>query len=337
MRRLLKAGVHFGHQTRYWSPKMAPYIFGDRNKIHIINLEKTLPMLQQAVTYLGGMAARGGKVLFVGTKRQAGKPLREQALRCGSPYVDHRWLGGMLTNYKTVKNSISRLKELEQRIESEETAGLSKKEALNLERERNKLDKTLSGIKDMDGLPDVLFVIDVEQEYIAVAEANKLGIPVVAVVDTNCSPDGIDHIIPGNDDSAGAIMLYLEAAADSIIAARASAETAVKTGEETEYVEVDETTGKVIDKAEAEVKPAKPAKPAAPAKPSEDKKSAAKPSADKKSADKESADAADSVAKAKVTKKVTKKKATKKKVEKKAAETKVSKKKVVRKRKAAAE
>ena len=345
MRRLLKAGVHFGHQTRYWSPKMAPYIFGDRNKIHIINLEKTLPMLQQAVTYLGGMAARGGKVLFVGTKRQAGKPLREQALRCGSPYVDHRWLGGMLTNYKTVKNSISRLKELEQRIESEETAGLSKKEALNLERERNKLDKTLSGIKDMDGLPDVLFVIDVEQEYIAVAEANKLGIPVVAVVDTNCSPDGIDHIIPGNDDSAGAIMLYLEAAADSIIAARASAETAVKTGEETEYVEVDETTGKVIDKAEAEVKPAKSAKPAAPAKPAADKKSAATPSAakssaDKKSADKESADdadAADSVAKAKVTKKVAKKKATKKKVEKKAAETKVSKKKVVRKRKVATE
>lgn len=266
MRRLLKAGVHFGHQTRYWSPKMAPYIFGDRNKIHIINLEKTLPLFEQALGYLGTMAARGGQILFVGTKRQAGKPLREQAVRCGSPFVDHRWLGGMLTNYKTVKNSIARLKELEQRIATGETAGLSKKEALGVERERNKLDKTLSGIKDMDGLPDALFVIDVEQEYIAVAEANKLGIPVVAVVDTNCSPDGIAHIIPGNDDSAGAIALYLEAAADSIIAARAAAETAAATSEHDEYVEIDDS-GKVIgESALGEVgMPAQPAKPAAPA------------------------------------------------------------------------
>ncbi|MDD9874165.1 MAG: 30S ribosomal protein S2, partial [Gammaproteobacteria bacterium] len=226
MHQLLKAGVHFGHQTRYWSPKMAPYIFGDRNKIHIINLEKTLPMLRRAVDYLGKVAAQGGQILFVGTKRQAGKPLRQHAIRCRCPFVDHRWLGGMLTNYKTVKNSITRLKDLEQRIEAGATAGLSKKEALNLERERAKLDKTLAGIKDMDGLPDALFVIDVDQEYIAVAEANKLNIPVVAVVDTNCSPDGIDHIIPGNDDSARAILLYLETAADRIIEARAEAEVA---------------------------------------------------------------------------------------------------------------
>ncbi len=247
MRRLLKAGAHFGHQTRYWAPKMAPYIFGDRNKIHIINLEKTLPMLREAMNYLGSVAAQGGKILFVGTKRQAGKPLREHAIRCGSPFVDHRWLGGMLTNYKTVKNSITRLKELEQQLESGATARLSKKETLTLERERIKLDKTLSGIKDMNGLPDALFVIDVEQEYIAVAEANKLGIPVVAVVDTNCSPNGINYIIPGNDDSARAILLYLEAAVDSITEARNSVQTVVVGGDD-EYVEVNES-GEVIGKS----------------------------------------------------------------------------------------
>ena len=246
MRRLLKAGAHFGHQTRYWSPKMAPYIFGDRNKIHIINLEKTLPMLREAMNYLGGVAAQGGTVLFVGTKRQVGRPLREHAIRCGSPYVDHRWLGGMLTNYKTVKNSITRLKDLEQQLTSGSTPRLSKKEALNLERERVKLNRTLSGIKDMDGLPDALFVIDVEQEYIAVAEANKLGIPVTAVVDSNCSPDGVDYVIPGNDDSARAILIYLEAAADSIVEARASAQVVVSSNDE--YVEVDDS-GEVIDKS----------------------------------------------------------------------------------------
>ncbi len=261
MRRLLKAGAHFGHQTRYWAPKMAPYIFGDRNKIHIINLEKTLPMLRQAMNYLGGVAAQGGKILFVGTKRQAGKPLREHAILCGSPYVDHRWLGGMLTNYKTVKNSITRLKDLEQQLESGATARLSKKETLNLERERAKLDKTLSGIKDMNGLPDALFVIDVEQEYIAVAEANKLGIPVVAVVDTNCSPDGIDYVIPGNDDSARAIILYLEAAVDSIAEARASAAVMPAAGGDDEYVEVDDS-GEVIGKSVIKKTRAKSAKAA---------------------------------------------------------------------------
>lgn len=250
MRQLLKAGVHFGHQTRYWSPKMAPYIFGDRNKIHIINLEKTLPMLQEATNYLGATAAQGGKILFVGTKRQAGRKVREQAIRAGCPYVDYRWLGGMLTNFKTVKNSINRLKDLEQQFESGATQRLNKKEALTLEREQAKLNKTLSGIKDMGGLPDVLFIIDVEEEYIAVAEANKLGIPVVAVVDSNCSPDGIDYVIPGNDDSGRAIDLYLNAAADAIIAARvASKPSAIVSGEgDDEYVELD-AAGNVIASA----------------------------------------------------------------------------------------
>jgi len=265
MRQLLKAGVHFGHQTRYWSPKMAPYIFGDRNKIHIINLEKTLPMLQEATNYLGATAAQGGKVLFVGTKRSAGKQVREHAIRAGCPYVDYRWLGGMLTNFKTVKNSINRLKDLEQQIESGATQRLNKKEALTLERERNKLNKTLSGIKDMGGLPSVLFIIDVEEEYIAVAEANKLGIPVVAVVDTNCSLDGIDYVIPGNDDSGRAISLYLTAAADAIIAARTASRPAVPVSGNDEYVELDEE-GNVIATAAAEspVTPA-PEKAAEPA------------------------------------------------------------------------
>ncbi len=247
MRQLLKAGAHFGHQTRYWSPAMAPYLFGDRKKIHIINLEKTLPMLKEAVNYLGAMAAQNNKVLFVGTKPQASKWVREQAIRCGSPYVDHRWLGGMLTNYKTVRNSIARLKELEERIQSGEIARLSKKEALSLTRECAKLDRTLSGIKDMDGLPDVLFVIDVEHEYIAVSEANKLGIPVVAVADSNCSPAGVDYIIPGNDDSSRAIQLYLTAAADAIEESRMTRATIVPGDDE--YVEVNEE-GEIIHTAD---------------------------------------------------------------------------------------
>jgi len=239
MRQLLKTGVHFGHQTRYWSPSMAPYILGDRNKIHIVNLEKTLPMMQEAMNYLGTVTTQGGEILFVGTKRQAGKIIKEEATRCNSPYVYHRWLGGMLTNHKTVKNSISRLKELEQRIEAGTTALLSKKEALTLEREKAKLDKTLSGIKEMSGLPDALFIIDVEQEYIAVTEANKLNIPVIAVVDTNCSVQGVDYIIPGNDDSTRAIKLYLEFAADTILEAKAAAGVRLMTNGGTEdYVEI---------------------------------------------------------------------------------------------------
>ena len=258
MRQLLQAGAHFGHQTRYWSPSMAPYIFGDRNKIHIINLDKTLPMLKEAVNYLGSVAAQGGTILFVGTKRPAGKVVREQAMRCGSPCVDHRWLGGMLTNYKTVSNSITRLKDLEQRIESGATASLSKKESLSLERERAKLDRTLSGIKDMDGLPDVLFVIDVEHEYIAVAEANKLGIPVVAVVDSNCNLKGVDYVIPGNDDSTRAIRLYLEAAADAIIDARVAAAIHTPIPGDGEYIEVD-GSGDVLASGAARARGAKQA------------------------------------------------------------------------------
>ncbi len=316
MRQLLKAGVHFGHQTRYWSPSMAPYIFGDRNKIHIINLEKTLPMLKEAMNYLGAVTAQGGKILFVGTKRQAGKLVRDQAQQCRSPYVDHRWLGGMLTNYKTVKNSIARLKELEQRIDSGGTARLSKKEALSLERERAKLDKTLSGIKDMNGLPDALFVIDVEHEYIAVAEANKLGIPVVAVVDSNCSPKGIDYVIPGNDDSSRAINLYLEAASAAIGESR-SARRGAHALPDGDYIEVDDS-GEVIA---ASVKAEEVESPVA---------AAETEAVTEQDADEEPAK-----------KKVTKKKVTKKKVTEKAAEeseetadpkTQVAKKKVAKKK-----
>ncbi len=251
---LLKAGAHFGHQTRFWSPKMAPYIYGDRNKIHIINLERTLPMLKEATNYLSSVVAKGGKVLFVGTKRQAGKQVREHAIRCESPFVDHRWLGGMLTNYKTVKNSITRLKQLESYLDSGEAARLSKKEGLTLERERIKLDRTLFGIKNMGGLPDALFVIDVHQEYIAIAEAKKLGIPVVAVVDTNCRPESVDYIIPGNDDSTSAIKLYVAAAADAIIDARSSSRkvVVVEAGDD-DYIEIsDESNVEVVMSEDAE-------------------------------------------------------------------------------------
>ena len=328
MRRLLQAGVHFGHQTRYWSPRMAPYIFGERNKIHIINLEKTLPMLKEATNYLGTVAAQGGKVLFVGTKRQAGRRVREEAIRCGSPYVDHRWLGGMLTNFKTVKNSIARLKDLEQQIESGVVRRLNKKEALNLERERVKLDRTLSGIKDMGGLPDAMFVIDVEEEYIAVAEANKLGIPVVAVVDSNCSVDGIDYVIPGNDDSARAIALYLEAAADAIVEARMSsrAATPLPAAGEDDYIELDDS-GNVIATADAGETETEVATEAAPADSADTAEApAGEGSADTEqpvSAEAETAGTGEPVAEAGDTAaKVTKKKVTRKKVvrKKKAAE-----------------
>ncbi len=246
MRRLLQAGVHFGHQTRYWSPSMAPYIFGRRNKIHIINLEKTLPMLDEATNYLGSVVAQGGTVLFVGTKRQAGKQVRQAAMDCNSPYVDHRWLGGMLTNFKTVKNSIARLKELETFMASPESAKLSKKEILSLDRERIKLDRTLSGIKNLEGLPDALFVVDIQYEKIAVREAVKLGIPVVAVVDTNCAPENVDYVIPGNDDSAKAIGLYLEAASTAIKEGHKTRKLANPLSRGDQFVDVEEV-GKVMD------------------------------------------------------------------------------------------
>ncbi|HAN59362.1 MAG TPA: 30S ribosomal protein S2, partial [Gammaproteobacteria bacterium] len=245
MRQMLEAGVHFGHQTRYWCPRMSPYIFGSRNKIHIINLEKTLPMFREAINFLGRVATDKGTVLFVGTKRQASKPIREYATSCRSPFVDHRWLGGMLTNYKTVRNSISRLVELDEMFECGAIARLGKKEALGLERQRAKLNRSLSGIREMNGLPDALFVIDVDHEKIAVSEANKLGIPVVAIVDTNSMPEGIDYIIPGNDDAISSINLYLDSAAAAINEAR-EVGVVEMTGDADEYVEIDPETDALV-------------------------------------------------------------------------------------------
>ncbi len=224
MRQMLEAGVHFGHQTRYWNPKMGAYIFGHRNKIHIINLEKTLPLYSDAMNFLGSLAANGGKILFVGTKRAARDTIKEEATRCGMPYVNHRWLGGMLTNFKTIKQRIKRLKELEAMFEDGTVdQRFNKKEALGYKREMEKLDRSLGGIKDMAGLPDVMFVIDTGHENIAIAEAKKLGIPVVGVVDTNNDPDHVDYVIPGNDDAIRAVQLYVQGASAAVLEGRASA------------------------------------------------------------------------------------------------------------------
>jgi small subunit ribosomal protein S2 len=240
MRQMLEAGVHFGHQTRFWHPKMRPYIFGERNRIHIINLEKTLPLFNQAMAFLKQLTGNGGTVLFVGTKKQAGEIVAQEAARAGAPYVSHRWLGGMLTNWRTVRRSIERLKSLESTLADPMMAAkLRKKELLELDRERVKLEKSLGGIKTIERLPDALFVIDVGHEYIAVSEAAKLGIPVVGVVDSNCKPDGVDYIIPGNDDAIRAIRLYAEAAANAVIEGSANRQEALATGDE-EYVEVKE-------------------------------------------------------------------------------------------------
>ena len=241
MRQMLEAGVHFGHQTRFWNPKMSPFIFGQRNKIHIINLEKTLVMYQEAARYVRQLAANRGTVLFVGTKRQAREILAEEARRCGMPYVDQRWLGGMLTNFKTVKVSIKRLKDMEAQQQDGVLERMTKKEALMFTREMEKLETSIGGIKDMAGLPDALFVLDVGYHKIAVTEANKLGIPVVAVVDTNHTPEGIDYVIPGNDDSGKAIRLYAQGIADSILEGRsASLNEVAKAASEDEFVEVEE-------------------------------------------------------------------------------------------------
>ena len=221
MRQMLEAGVHFGHQTRYWNPKMAPFIFGDRNKIHIVNLEKTLPLFLEAQDVVRRLAANKGTVLFVGTKRQAREIIREEAERAGAPFVDHRWLGGMLTNYKTVKQSIKRLEEKSALLENAAESGFNKKEILDMQREVSKLERSLGGIKDMKGLPDAIFVIDTGYQHGTLVEAEKLGIPVIAVVDTNNSPDGVKHIIPGNDDSAKAIRLYCRGIADAILEGKA--------------------------------------------------------------------------------------------------------------------
>lgn len=225
MRQMLEAGVHFGHQTRYWNPKMAPFIFGKRNNIHIINLEQSLPMFNDALNFVGKLASKKGRILFVGTKRAAQDAIREDAERAGMPYVNRRWLGGMLTNYPTVRQSIKRLDIIQETIESGKVEGLKKKEILNLNREKEKLEKSIGGIRKMGGLPDALFVIDVDHERIAIKEANKLGIPVVAIVDSNSNPDGVDYVIPGNDDSMRAIKLYTLSMAEAILEGRASVAT----------------------------------------------------------------------------------------------------------------
>jgi len=237
MRQMLEAGVHFGHQTRYWNPRMAEYIFGHRNKIHIVNLEKTLDKYNDAMKYLRQLSAKKGTVLFVGTKRQAREIIKEEAQRAGMPYVDHRWLGGMLTNFKTVKGSIKRLKDLEQMVEDGTFERMTKREALSRKREMDKLSQSLGGIKDMTALPDAMFVIDVGFHKIAVTEAKKLGVPVVAVVDTNHSPEGIAHVIPGNDDSSRAIRLYARGAADAVLEGKSQViQEIVQAGDE--FIEV---------------------------------------------------------------------------------------------------
>ena len=294
MRQMLEAGVHFGHQTRYWNPKMAPYIFGERNKIHIINLEKSLPLAREACAFVKATVADGGKILFVGTKRAAREAVQTQARRCEMPFVSQRWLGGMLTNYKTIRQSVKRLTNLEQMAEEGGFEGLTKKEILGLTREQEKLEKSLGGIKEMRSLPDVLFVVDVDHEDIAIREAQKLGIPVVAIVDTNCSPEGVDYVIPGNDDAMRAIELYSGLVADAVLDGKAAVPE-VALGED-DFVELDEdgkpkkTRKKSAKKKAARKAPRKAAAKKAPAKKTEkassddkaDDKVAAEPAAEPK-------------------------------------------------------
>ena len=242
MRQMLEAGVHFGHQTRFWNPRMAPYIFGQRNKIHIVNLEKTMVKYNEAMDFVRKLAANRGNIMFVSTKRQAREIIAEEAQRAGMPFVDERWLGGMLTNFKTVKQSIKRLKEVEAMMEDGSIERLSKREALTVRRELDKLQKSIGGIKEMGGLPDALFVIDVGYHKIAITEAQKLGIPVVAVVDTNHSPEGVDYIIPGNDDSSRAIRLYARGVADAVLQGRSQVLQEIVDAGGDEFVEVEEGT-----------------------------------------------------------------------------------------------
>jgi small subunit ribosomal protein S2 len=258
MRQMLEAGVHFGHQTRYWNPKMAPFIFGERNKIHIINLEKSLPLAREASAFVKATVADGGTVLFVGTKRAAREAVQTHAKRCDMPFVSQRWLGGMLTNYKTIRQSVKRLMTLEQMAEEGGFEGLTKKEVLGLTREQDKLERSLGGIKNMRSLPDVLYVVDVDHEDIAIREAKKLGIPVVAIVDTNCSPDGVDYIIPGNDDAMRAIELYSSLIADAVLDGKASLPE-VALGED-EFVELDEEGKPKKTRAKKKTAKKKPAK-----------------------------------------------------------------------------
>lgn len=236
MRQMLEAGVHFGHQTRYWNPRMAPYIFGHRNKIHIINLEKTLAMYEEALRFVRQLAANKGTLLFVGTKRQAREIIREEAIRAGCPYVDYRWLGGMLTNFKTVKQSIKRLRDIEAMSQDGSIERLSKREALHYQRELEKLVRSLGGIKELNGLPDALFIVDIGYQKGALAEAKRLGIPIVGIVDTNHSPEGVDYVIPGNDDSARAIRLYARGIADAVLEGRSQVINEITSDE---FVEVE--------------------------------------------------------------------------------------------------
>ena len=259
MRDLLQAGAHFGHQTRFWNPKMDQYIFGARNKIHIINLEHTVPAFNDALNTVKRLAENKNQVMFVGTKRAAGKIVEEHARRCGMPFVSHRWLGGMLTNYKTIRSSIKRLRELEEQERDGTFAKLTKKEALMRSRMKEKLERSIGGIKEMSGLPDVLFVVDVDHERIAVTEANKLGIPVIGIVDTNSDPDGVDYVIPGNDDAIRAIKLYVTAVADAVLAGKAAAGEVVSADE---FVEVTEAQAEPAPAQEA-TETAEPAEPAA--------------------------------------------------------------------------
>lgn len=247
MRELFEAGAHFGHRTRFWNPKMAPYIYGKRGDIHIINLEKTVPMLNDALNFLGTVVANGGRVMFVGTKRSASEAVEKAASRCGMPYVNFRWLGGMMTNFKTIRQSIRRLEEIEKMSEDGTYAKLAKKEVIIIEREREKLARALSGIRNMRQLPDVLFVIDVGHEDIAIQEARKLGIPVIGIVDTNGNIDGVDYIIPGNDDSVRAIRLYVESVADAVEAAK---RTAVNRGQEDAAEKLEESVNEAEEAAQ---------------------------------------------------------------------------------------
>lgn len=240
MRQLLEAGVHFGHQTRHWCPKMAPYIFGERNKIHIFNLEHTVPMLEDSLNFMGQLSSKGGKVLFVGTKRAARDSIRQAATACNMPYIDKRWLGGMMTNFRTVKQSVRRMKEIEAQMADGVEQRLNKKEFLMLTREHTKLESSLGGIRDMERLPDAIFVIDTGHEKIAIAEARKLGIPVIGVVDSNNNPKDVDYIIPGNDDAVRAVKLFVTAAAEAIQDAKTSSNTGGNGGGKDDFVEVSE-------------------------------------------------------------------------------------------------
>jgi small subunit ribosomal protein S2 len=317
MREMLEAGVHFGHQTRYWNPSMAPYLFGQRNKIHIINLEKSLPLYEEAVNYVSKMASKKGTILFVGTKRSAQAIVAEEAKRCGMPYINRRWLGGLLTNFKTVRGSINRLKEIEAMQTDGRLERINKKEQLMLKRELDKLEANLSGIKDMKGIPDAIFIIDVGYENIAVSEAVKLGIPVVGVVDSNNSLNGVDYVIPGNDDAIRSISLYAKGMADAVLDSRQSVAHLGGSENSDELIEIDESGAPVEVSEEASPKPKATKKTA--------KKKVAK-KADSVSAETETAEAADSEEPKADEKKVAKKKtAAKKKVAKKTAK-KVSKK-----------